>query len=115
MRKARILATAWTILIVAACTIPGRDIPDVDIDFADKFAHFALFFGYGWLWMRAMAAPLRKRLILVGISGVLLSIGTEFYQGLLPWERSPDLYDSIANTAGLAVSVISYSARFKRA
>lgn len=100
------LAIAWTLLIVAACTIPGSDLPKMDIDFADKSAHFILFFGYGWLWLRALAGPIRKRLIVVGVSGLLLAIGTEFYQGILPWERSPDPFDAIANTAGLATSLV---------
>ncbi len=114
MRTAHIFAIAWTLLIVAACTIPGRDIPAVDIDLADKLAHFVLFFGYGWLWMRALTAPLRKRLIIVGVSGLLLAIGTELYQGVLPWERSPDPFDAIANTAGLGASVVIYVVRLSR-
>lgn len=86
----------------------------MNIDVADKLAHFALFFGYGWLWMTALAAPLLKRSFIVGISGLLLAIGSELYQGILPWERSPDPFDALANAAGLAVSVVFYTVWLNR-
>ena len=102
------LAVAWTLLIVAACSIPGRDVPRVDVVSADKLAHFVLFAGLGGLWMRAFTAPLRRRAKWVVIGGLAFALLTEVYQGLLPFDRSPDPLDALADVAGLLFSTAVY-------
>ncbi|GAB5519377.1 MAG: hypothetical protein RhofKO_16280 [Rhodothermales bacterium] len=107
---ARLFAIAWTLGILAACSIPGTSLPSVSLWEFDKVAHFILFCGFGMLWM--WAAPQRFSLIL--LLGVAYAIGTEFYQGLLPWPRTPDPYDALANTIGLLAGVGSVWWRHRR-
>ena len=80
-------------------------MPSVSFFEADKFGHFGLFFGLGWLWMWALRLPLGKRTWAVLIGGIAYAGLTEIYQGLLPFERTPDLFDALANTLGLLASV----------
>ncbi len=97
----RHLAIGWTLLIVAACSVPGTDLPQVDIEWIDKFAHFGLFAVLAWLWLDALSTPLGRRVILVVLLGSLFGVLTEFYQWILPWERTPDVLDAVSNSAGL--------------
>lgn len=111
---AHIVAILWTLLILAACSIPGKDIPSINIVSFDKFAHFGVFAGYGWLWMWALRGTLHRRMKWVLVSGFAYAIFTEIYQGVLPFEREPDPLDALANIAGLVTAVLLYRALQKR-
>jgi len=100
-RYAKLLALLWTLGILAACSIPGTSLPSVSLWEFDKVAHFALFFGFGALGL--WAYPKRAGWVL--LAGLAYAVGTEFYQGLLPWPRTPDPYDALANTIGLFAGV----------
>lgn len=113
-RSTRWLAVAWTLAILAACSIPGRSIPDVALFSFDKLAHFVLFAGFGWLWMAALPGSLRRRTAGVALAGIAFGILTEFYQGLLPFEREPDPYDALADAAGVLCAVLLFAWRGRR-
>ena len=111
LNRRHLLAIAWTLFIVALCSIPGDDIPDVDIWGYDKIGHFVMFAGFGWLWARA--AP-KHALGWVLAAGVAFAGLTEIYQGLLPFDRIPDLYDALADVAGLSAALLVYRFRKRR-
>ncbi|MEM1270628.1 MAG: VanZ family protein [Bacteroidota bacterium] len=104
----RILAALWTLLILASCSIPGRDLPRVEIVQIDKFVHAALFFGFAWLWRWAGG---RTRVVLA--SGLVYAVMTEIYQGWLPWDRTPDPFDMLANTVGLVLGLLAWYVKSK--
>lgn len=110
MSRKRLAAIAWTALIVAACSIPGNELPRVRVDYVDKSAHFVLFFVFAWLWMRAGTGTSVLRLGTMLVAGLLLAGGTEVYQGLLPINRSPDVLDAVANAVGLIAGIAAFVA-----
>lgn len=103
--RARLLAVGWTLGILTACTIPGTALPSTTLWDFDKAIHFLLFAGFGWLWLKALPWRLRTRLGAVLGTGLAFAILSEFYQGILPWEREPDLLDALANTLGLLAAL----------
>lgn len=103
------MAVLWTLVILAACSIPGQDLPDIEFFSVDKVAHFSVFTGFGWLWMYASRAPLRTRVIRVLAAGIAYGILTEIYQGSLPWDRTPDVYDALADAAGTIAGVLVFA------
>ena len=108
LTRTHFLAIAWTLGILAACSIPGSDLPKINIVSFDKAAHFVVFAGFGWLWMRALrGTPLRNtgRVIVGGLAYAVL---TEIYQGFLPFDRTPDPMDALANALGLLAAVLVY-------
>lgn len=108
-----LLAVAWTLGILAACTLPGAAIPAPQLWDFDKLAHFSLFAGFGWLWMRALEHDLYRRALAVLAAGVAYAVLSELYQGLLPWPRTPDPYDALADAAGAAAGVLLYVLRHR--
>lgn len=108
MTRAHLFAILWTLGILAACSIPGKDLPEIDIFSFDKIAHFTVFAGFGWLWMRALQGPLPRRTAYVLASGLAYAALTEVYQGLLPYDRTPDPLDALANALGLLTAVLLY-------
>jgi len=108
MLRARLLAILWTLGILAGCSIPGKDLPTIRIASFDKVAHFVVFAGFGWLWMRALRESGRRQVWYVLGAGFAYAVLTEIYQGLLPFERTPDPMDALANSIGLLAGVLVY-------
>ncbi|MEM9997017.1 MAG: VanZ family protein [Bacteroidota bacterium] len=98
------LAIAWTLLCLVLFSIPGQDLP-AQLLSLDKLAHLGLFAVLGLLWMRAVP---RQAWPWVLAGGIAFGIGTEVYQGMLPWEREPDPYDALADGVGMALGVAGY-------
>jgi len=104
-----VAAVGWTLLILALCTVPGKDLPEINIISIDKIGHFGIFAVFGWLWMRAYTLSdlaRRSRYVLVG--GLAYAVLTEIYQGIMPFGREADLWDAAANAAGLLAGVGVY-------
>jgi VanZ family protein len=108
------LAWLWTTGILVACSLPGQSLPDITLFRFDKLIHFALFAGFGWLWMAALRQPLARRAGVVLAAGLAYAVLTEPYQGLLPFERAPDPYDALANALGLGAGVLAFRLLRKR-
>ena len=111
MRPANILAILWTFAILAACSLPGNELPKINFDLfePDKIAHFILFFFFGWLWLEAAPPEKKGRRILIAVFGALYAITTELYQSALPLGRTADPMDAVANLIGLFTAMSSYS------
>ncbi len=101
-------ALAWGLFILALCTVPGRSIPDSEIASLDKLVHFGVFFVLAWLWMPPSAGKWASAQVSLG--GTMYAAFTELYQGWLPWERTPDPFDFLANVVGLLLGVLSFVA-----
>lgn len=97
------LAPAWTVLIIALCTIPGSELPEVDVIAADKLVHAFIFAVFAVLWCRRQP---RVRPLTILIGGVILAVLTEPYQGWIGLGRIPDPYDTLANTIGLLAGLV---------
>lgn len=110
MRPAYYLAILWTVAILAACSLPGNELPKINFDLfePDKIAHFILFFFFGLLWLAAIPEGKKGRLLIIIISGILYAILTEIYQSALPLGRTADPMDSVANIIGLFAAIAIY-------
>ena len=107
-----VLAFGWTLAVFLAVTLPGSVLPGGPPN-TDKLVHLALFGLLGWLWMQALPYPLPTRTWWVLTLGLMYAGIMEVYQGILPWPRTPDLYDALANALGLAVGVVLFRHRHK--
>ena len=91
------LAWIWTFLILAACTWPGKDIPAAPVAGFDKVVHMGLFTVWTVLWL--LAFP--KKALLIIVLGFSYGLGLEFYQQLLPFDRTFDWWDAVADAVGV--------------
>lgn len=92
------LSIAWTLIIIALCSIPGASLPDSSLLTFDKVGHFGMFFVGVLLWLWTW--PHHTGRVLA--AGVALSVGTEVFQNLVPFlGRSPDVLDVVADLLGL--------------
>ena len=108
---ARLLATFWTLGIVAALAWPRPDVPSppTPIPF-DKLVHVGLFAGFGLMWMCASRAALGRRTAGVFGTGLLFAVATEAGQRALPYGRTVSALDALADAVGLALGVAAFYA-----
>jgi VanZ family protein len=90
-------AWLWTFAILIACSLPGKSLPSAPVMGFDKIVHVGLFCVWIILWLLAT----RGRDIFYIILGMTYGIALEFYQQLLPFDRSFDWWDALADAAGV--------------
>lgn len=108
-KRAVVLALSWTILILVACLIPGREVPDVHIPMIDKWVHFVIFGGFSFLWLCTFHKNNTTKSILIFLASVLLGYVVELLQGSgITAGRSYDVYDILADAIGGLMGVILF-------
>lgn len=114
-----IVAALWTAGIIVALTIPSPGLPSIDPSLTlDKVAHVGLFAGLAVFWMRAlrpeeMPVPWTvpwRRVRNVFFAGLVFAVASEFYQLIIPFKRSADPYDALADVIGLLIGIAVYLA-----
>jgi VanZ family protein len=97
----------WTFLILLACSLPGKEIPEAPLfPHFDKLVHFGLFFVWSILWL----ARYPSRWLVILVSGIIFGIFIEFYQEWLPIGRSFDWWDAVADSFGAVTGTIIFLA-----
>lgn len=110
-KHARFLAMLWTLLIFIGCLTPGKDLPEVEVPFIDKWTHLVMFGGFTFLWLCAKPRLNSSRLISVFLSAAGLGILIEVLQGILTFlGRSMELMDIVADTLGGLLGIGLFSA-----
>lgn len=108
LKKYDWLASAWAIIILILCSLPGNQFPDLSfLDWLrpDKIVHLILFGAFSFLLMKAFTIPGRKFILRkVRFWGVIISIAygalIEVLQQYVIIDRHGDIRDAIANALG---------------
>lgn len=95
------LALGYTALLVFLLWSPPTDSPPL-FPHDDKVFHALAFSGIGGSWWWATGRPR-----LVWIFGITMAVSTEVVQGLLPWPRSMDPLDMLADTVGVGIGLFA--------
>ncbi len=111
MRWKTWLAVGWTALILILCWTPPQRLPMSEggtsffhLAGGDKIIHGGVFAVFALLWRRATSpgsAPI------IAVSGLALAVITELGQATPFVGRDADLWDGIADTAGVLVGLVA--------
>lgn len=93
----RYLAWLCTLLIFIACVWPGKKMPEGPIIGFDKLVHVAMFITFAVFWLHIYP----KRTLMIITIGFLYGFGLEICQQLMPFDRTFDWWDVLADTVGL--------------
>ncbi|WP_069132505.1 VanZ family protein [Rhodohalobacter halophilus] len=95
-----------TAAILALTILPSRHLGQNRLFQYDKVGHFMMFFSwtlvFGLLYLSKK--PARTNLGVIFFTGALFGIAIEVLQGVLPFGRSIDFYDAIADLMGAATA-----------
>lgn len=94
-----------SLLIIIAVLVPGGNLPDVSIGGYDKLIHLLMFLGWALVVQYDFGTTPFSRRLLYFISGIFFSILTEVLQTMVEG-RSFDIYDMIADIAGLILGLL---------
>ncbi len=105
MRRAWLL---YLLLIFGLSSIPGTP-HQLQLSFRDKYAHFILYGGYGFLIAfgggRTLRWGLLGSLAMGFLAGAITGAADEFYQSFIP-NRESDVFDWLADTLGCTLGVL---------
>lgn len=103
----------WVSIMLLVSSLPSKELPQAEVPYLDKIAHFMEFAVLGFLAIRAVlkTSPninLAKAIILSIIIISLYAAFDEWHQSFVPG-RMCDILDFLADAAGSAAGVIVYS------
>jgi len=106
MSSRALLASTWTIVVLALCLVPSYWLPMRELELSssqfllqrDKIVHYGMFACLSILWMRVRPTWGWTGIVCVG--GLALAILTELGQGLPMIGRDPDAFDALADAVG---------------
>ena len=111
-RNALLLAILATIIlgILSLSIIPKLNL-GLNIKSGDKYLHFIAYFGLSTLWYFALRNKIQKKVFNFFVPLVLILYGIilEGLQSGLTTYRTGDVYDAMANTAGVIVGLIIFN------
>lgn len=110
-RNALTLAILATILIgvMSLSAVPKLNI-GLGIKSGDKYLHFIAYFGLSTIWYIALKDKIQKRLynFFVPLALIFYGIILEGLQSGITTYRTGDIYDALANTVGVIVSLVVF-------
>jgi VanZ family protein len=109
--NALILAILATIIIgvLSLSAVPKLNL-DLGIKSGDKYLHFIAYFGLSTIWYFALRNRIQKRVFnfFVPLALIFYGIILELLQSGITTYRTGDIYDALANTAGVIVGLVLF-------
>ena len=113
MSPRALLATFWTIVILALCWLPGIFFPSQErlpksifVPNFDKLVHFGIFAIFAWLWLRVVQGP--RAGLKVILAGVALAAISELGQNTRFVQRDGNLADTAADVVGVLLGLLAF-------
>ena len=110
-RNALFIAIIFTILVALVSLVSLKDVNLIKTHNSDKYGHFLAYFILSLSWLNVINKRPHKIIINYIIIITLISYGIilEVLQDILTTYRQADLYDIIANSAGVIFAVILFN------
>jgi len=109
--NALILAIMATIIIgvLSLSAVPKLNL-ELGIKSGDKYLHFIAYFGLSIIWYFALRNRIQKRAFnfFVPLALIFYGIILEGLQSGITTYRTGDIYDALANTAGVIVGLVLF-------
>ena len=110
-RNSLILAILATIVIgvLSLTAVPKLNI-EIGIKSFDKYLHFFAYFGLSLIWYFALRDRIQKNVFnfFVPLALIFYGIILEGLQSGITTYRTGDIYDALANTVGVIVSLVVF-------
>jgi len=108
-----ILSISWTLLLTVLSLFSVSKLPDVKLNTSDKVIHAFFYLILTIVWLLYFyfnnKSPLKNSKIFI-ISSVFFVYGIiiEVLQGVLPYKRSADIKDVLANAVGILIAIFVF-------
>ena len=97
-----VIALLYTIALAVLSLLSSDDLPDVEVEYVDKFVHTIAYALLCLLWYSVLKSfKFSKALLVAAAIAIIYGIILEELQGTLTEGRTLDLYDVLANCIGV--------------
>ena len=86
----------------AGVQLARQRLPESPVVGFDKIVHIGMFVVWTFLWL--LYAP--RKILLILPLGMAFGVGLEFYQQWLPFDRTFDWWDAVADAIGVVLGYI---------
>jgi glycopeptide antibiotics resistance protein len=103
-RTLSIISVAYTLCVTFLLLFPATNVPKIDVPSSDKIGHIVLFTILVVLWSVFVFKKVKKvgmKVWWVLIGAFIYGIVIEVLQGLFFESRTADIWDVVANSAGI--------------
>ncbi|MFI0428590.1 VanZ family protein [Mariniflexile sp. HMF6888] len=105
-----LIGILYTVVLATVCLIKIKKLPEIGVSFGDKVFHFLAYMVLAFLWFNIFVDTFKlkekKALIYAALFSIVFGIIIEVLQGTITTSRSSDVYDVMANTMGVFLTVI---------
>ncbi|WP_372753711.1 VanZ family protein [Mariniflexile sp.] len=105
-----LISILYSIALTVVCLIKINNLPNAGVSFGDKIFHALAYTLLSFLWyvtLKHRFLLTRKRaLIYASLFSIIFGIVIEVLQGTLTASRSADIYDVVANTIGVFITIL---------
>lgn len=109
-KSALVLALIYSVALTFVSLVKLNNVPDIGVSFGDKIFHFLAYCLLTFLWFFAFLFNFnfknKRAIILAAILSVIFGIIIEVLQETITVSRAMDIYDVVANTSGVLLTVI---------
>lgn len=106
---ALVLALIYSVALISISLVKLNNVPDIGVSFGDKVFHFLAYCLLTFLWFSAFLFNYnfkkKKAIISASMLAIIFGIVIEVLQETITVSRAMDIYDVIANTLGVLLSV----------
>ena len=115
-RNALFIAIFFTILVALVSLVSLKDVHLIKTHNSDKYGHFLVYFILSLCWLNVINKRPHGIIANYIIIIILISYGIilEVLQDILTTYRQADLYDIVANSAGVIFAVILFNTMKKK-
>ena len=107
MKLNNISVVIFLILITIGSSIPGKNMPALNIFRFDKILHLIEYFILGYLLINVLKDKTDYPILLTLFIGIMYGVSDEIYQFTVIG-RFPSAFDVIADSLGLTLSIILF-------
>lgn len=109
-KTALAITLIYTVALTYASLVKLNNVPDIGVSFGDKIFHFLAYSLLAFLWFGAFLFNFnfkeKRAIIYAAIISVVFGIVIEVLQETITVYRAMDIYDVIANTSGVLLTVL---------
>ncbi|WNH14332.1 VanZ family protein [Thalassobellus suaedae] len=109
-KKALVISIVYTLVLTYVSLVKLNNVPDIGVSFGDKIFHFLAYSLLTFLWFNTFLFNFnykeKKAITYAAIISIVFGIVVEVLQEILTVYRTMDIYDVMANTSGVLVTVL---------
>jgi len=105
-----VLAIIWFLIMIYLLLFPSKDLPKVPLfPNMDKLIHFTLYFVFTFLSLFASSIKKSRNIPWIIVLMFVICVTTEILQRIMPYGRSFDYYDMMANSFGIIIGLLFFN------